>query len=394
MFSVFWPVKLALGIFKFFLNLLVLITCVLTVIAMMGDKGWVWSLTTHFRVQYLAIQSLALVSTLLACWMSKKENQSFPAWTESRLSIIFLSVFVGLNLLQIAPYYFPGARPGVAELKSAHPVKVMHINLFGKVNHNTEIVTTAIREAQPDLLDLVEYTDNWQQKLEQSGVLRKYPYRVAGQNHIALYSKVPLRNARLVYSATGSKVANNANIIAQFTLNHKPVTILVAHPASPILPSHLSWLQDTFRSWEKSRNQLGQNLMVIGDLNTTPWSAEFKDLTRQTGLRDSQLGYGLQPSWPMLLPIIGIRNTPTLITGLFAIPIDHALISRDILVFSRKTGPFVGSDHLPLTLEIGMRPGSNTNNTENVKPRLTKMKRPQEHATAAMRATPHSKPTR
>ncbi len=368
MFSMFWPVKLALGIFKFFLNLLVLATCALTIIAMMGDKGWAWSLTTHFRMQYLAIQLLALGSTLLACWMSRKDNESIPAWTESRLSIIFLSVFAGLNLLQIAPYYFPGARPGVAELKTAHPLKLMHFNLFGKINHHTASVAAAIREEQPDLLDLVEYTDDWRQKLEESGALRNYPYRVAGQNHIALYSKVPLRNARLVYAAPGAKVANQANIIAQFSLNQKPVTILVAHPASPILPSHLTWLQESFRTWEAARDKLGQNLVVVGDLNTSPWSMEFKDLTRQTGLRDSQLGYGVQPSWPMLLPIIGIRNTPTLLTNLFAIPIDHVLVSGNILVFGRKTGPFVGSDHLPVTVEIGMRPGASPDARQAVSP--------------------------
>lgn len=358
MFSIFWPVKLAFGVFKFLLNLVVLATCALTIAAMMGDKGWLWSLTTHFRMQYLGIQALALLLVVLACSLSRKDNQTASAWTESRLSIGFLCFFIMLNLTPILPYYLPSSRPSVAELKFSHPVKLMHFNLFGQLNRNTASVAQAITAADPDMVDLVEYTPAWQRALEQTGVWRRYPYRVAGKGHIALYSKLPLQNARLTYAAPGKQVANQANIIAQVSINRQPVTILVAHPASPILPSHLTWLKQSFQTWQQERSRLGQNLLVVGDLNTSPWSKEFENMTRNTGLRDSQLGYGVQPSWPMLLPILGIRSTPTLVTNLLAIPIDHVLVSEKILVFSRKTGPFVGSDHLPVTVEIGMKADS------------------------------------
>jgi endonuclease/exonuclease/phosphatase (EEP) superfamily protein YafD len=332
MFSLFWPVRLAFGIFKLGLNLVVLASCLLTVAAMMGDKGWLWSLTTHFRVQYMVIQLFALGLILLACQCSKKDNLSLPAWTESRLNILFLSVFAGLNLLQIAPYYLPGARPSVQELRVTHGIKLMHINLFGRSNHHRESVIDLIKTEKPDLLDLVEYTEAWPDQLIQSGVLKPYPYRVVGRNHIALYSKLPLHNGRLVYADPARKVANQANIITQITLNKEPITILVAHPASPIRPSHLNWLQHSFHQWELERKGLGKNLVLVGDLNTSPWSAEFHTLLRQTGLRDSQLGYGLQPSWPMLLPILGIRSTPTLLTQLFAIPF-RSIMCLSAIVF-------------------------------------------------------------
>lgn len=359
MFSIFWPVKLAFGIVKFMLNMVVLATFALTITAMMGDKGWLWSLTTHFRMQYLGIQLFALAWMVISCCLSKKDNESVSAWTENRLTLGVLALFAGLNLMHILPYYLPSARPSTAELQVIkRPVKLMHFNLFGQLNHNTDSVIQAIRDENPDVIDLVEYTKRWQTTLEQSGILRRYPYRVAGRNNIALYSRLALKNAHLTFAAPGKKVANQANIIAQITIDQEPVTLLVAHPASPILPSHLSWLKQSFQTWAQERARLGQNLLVVGDLNTSPWSREFEVLTRQTGLRDSQLGYGLQPSWPMLLPFFGIRSTPTLLTNLLAIPIDHVLVSNRILVLSRKTGPFIGSDHLPVTVEIGIRPAS------------------------------------
>jgi len=321
--------------------------------ALMGDKGWIWSLTTHFRVQYLVIQLLALCIGGIGLW--KKSKNKGLLGVEHWLSLAVLAFFTGVNLLAVAPYFLPYRQPNPIETAKGH-LKLMHFNLFGIINHNTDSVIQAIQEERPDVIDLVEYTDFWQTRLEESGVFKAYPYHVAGRGHIGMYSKVPLRNARLVFTSATRKVTNQANIIAQIPLGGEPVTLLVAHPASPILPSHLQMLQHSFQVWERERPHLGQNLVIVGDLNTSPWSVEFHQLIERTGLRDSQLGFGLQPSWPMILPAIGLRSTPTLITDLIAIPIDHVLVSNRLVVLSRKTGPFVGSDHLPVVVELGLAP--------------------------------------
>lgn len=350
MFSIFWPVKFVFGIFKFFLNLLVMLTCIFTVMALMGDKGWVWSLTTHFRMQYFIIQVAALVIGALSVMQRGKDKPR--AGMENWLSIASLMFFAGLNLVVIAPYYLPNAQAANSEAKGH--LKLMHSNLFGMINRNTDAVIAAIRDNQPDIVDLVEYTEPWQQRLEKSGVFRDYPYHITGRGHIGVYSKLPLSHARLLFTNATHKVANQGYIVAQVRVGGEPVTLIVAHPASPIMPSHLQMLQNTFRVWEKERPKLGRNLVIVGDLNTSPWSVEFQQLTQRTGLRDSQLGLGLQPSWPMLLPAIGIRNTPNFLTNLITIPIDHVLVSKQIVVLYRKTGPFVGSDHLPVFIELAV----------------------------------------
>ena len=353
MFSLFWPVKLAFGIFKFFLNLFLFLTFIFTIMALMGDKGWLWSLTTHFRMQYLAIQLFAFLLATFSYWQKASRKESIGL--DSRISLAVLTFFAGLNLAVIVPYYMPLKEGQVTPATRGH-LKLMHSNLFGMINHNVDGVIEAIRENDPDIVDLVEYTEPWQAKLEHSGVFRKYPYSFAGRGHIGLYSKIPLSHAQLVFTSATRKVSNQANIIAQVRIGGEPVTLLVAHPASPILPSHLEWLQNSFSVWEKERPHLGKNLIIVGDLNTTPWSVEFHQLTQSTGLRDSQLGFGLQPSWPMIMPSIGLKESPTLVTDLMTIPIDHVLISQQLAVFSRKTGPFVGSDHLPVIIELGLNP--------------------------------------
>ncbi len=77
--------------------------------------------------------------------------------------------------------------------------------------------------------------------------------------------------------------------------------------------------------------------LIVGDLNATPWSSPFLRLCNKSGLKDSESGFGLQPSWPC---------------GdlLFQIPIDHCLISSDCRVEQRSIGNETGSDHRPLLL--------------------------------------------
>jgi endonuclease/exonuclease/phosphatase (EEP) superfamily protein YafD len=362
-----WPLHLISGSIRLVFGTIVLASCALTLLAWLaqstmglntpaGEQNWIWSLTTHFRMQYLTVQLVAIGALLLSYVLRCRKSHSLINEVNTTITLIFLMAFAGLNLISIMPYYLSQAEATAPQGNVGKQITLLHCNLFGLINRDTRSVAETIRTVDPDLLDLVEYTEFWQHKLEHSGVLKRYPYRVAGRGHIALYSKLPLSNARLVFVDPSQKVANQANIIANFKLNRKLTTIVVAHPASPILPSHLAWLRECFQSWASQRKQLGRNLIIVGDLNTTPWSGEFAELTQKTGLRDSQLGFGVQPSWPMLLPLLGVRETPNWLTGLLQIPIDHVLVSPSIQVLSRRTGPFVGSDHLPVIVELGLKP--------------------------------------
>jgi len=80
-------------------------------------------------------------------------------------------------------------------------------------------------------------------------------------------------------------------------------------------------------------------VILIGDLNGTPWSPYFRDFLRASGLRNTSQGRGVQGSWPAGLP-----------AG--RIPLDHCLVSPEIRVIDRQVGPQVGSDHLPLLVDL------------------------------------------
>jgi endonuclease/exonuclease/phosphatase (EEP) superfamily protein YafD len=84
--------------------------------------------------------------------------------------------------------------------------------------------------------------------------------------------------------------------------------------------------------------------ILLGDLNATLWSPTFVDLLSAGELVDSQPGQGYQPTWPDVL-------------GISLIPIDHVLVSPDVAVLRRSVGPSIDSDHRPVIVEVGLRPG-------------------------------------
>src|SRR5690606_38520127 len=81
--------------------------------------------------------------------------------------------------------------------------------------------------------------------------------------------------------------------------------------------------------------------IIAGDINVTPWSPLFESVKNRSGLRDSGLGFGYQPTWPTMLPFAIQR-----------IPIDHVLISKHFHVSHRALGPAMGSDHFPLIVDL------------------------------------------
>jgi endonuclease/exonuclease/phosphatase (EEP) superfamily protein YafD len=85
-------------------------------------------------------------------------------------------------------------------------------------------------------------------------------------------------------------------------------------------------------------------VIIAGDLNLSPWSPYYARLVRETGLADIRKGFGLLPTWPThLRPMM--------------IPIDHCLVSPDISVSRVRTGEHIGSDHLPLIVDLMVAKG-------------------------------------
>ena len=129
------------------------------------------------------------------------------------------------------------------------------------------------------------------------------------------------------------------------------LTLIGTHP---LHPGHEGWRlrNEQFAALAKfCRGQTGP-VVVIGDLNSTSWSAHFGTLLDGTRLRDSRAGFGVQASWPAWSPLPRI-------------PIDHCLVSPEIVGPQSVHRPDVGSDHFPLVVDLATGADSDPGRSEN-----------------------------
>ena len=119
------------------------------------------------------------------------------------------------------------------------------------------------------------------------------------------------------------------------------MTIIGTHPLPPGNSETWRLRNEQFEALARLCRTQTDAVVVIGDLNTTSWSAHFGTLLAGTRLRDSRAGFGVQATWPAWSPLPRI-------------PIDHCLVSPEIVVRQRFIGPDVGSDHYPLVVDLAV----------------------------------------
>jgi endonuclease/exonuclease/phosphatase (EEP) superfamily protein YafD len=247
------------------------------------------------------------------------------------------AVAIGLNFVEIAPAYLPG--PSAAEISQgglkSSALKVVTLNINYQ-NANFDDSINYIKKENPEVFGVEELTEPCLKVLKSrlpeykfvAAAIRTDPYG------IGMFSRIPLTNVKTLY--LGSTVPS---INAEIDYDGKIVSLLVTHPLAPVSPfwdgANLRQLSEIGKFVEASK----KSMLVFGDLNATPWCPSFRSMISNGHLVDSRIGFGQQPSWMRVVPFL-------------AIPIDHFLTTHDLKTVSRKVGPFVGSDHWPVCVEV------------------------------------------
>ena len=290
---------------------------VATLFGFLGRLYWVFDLFSHFRVQYM---QLCLVLIAVALW--KRLNRRAVA----------LVLLACLNYACVLPLYF--GRPPAAQDK---PIRAMLMNLNAG-NGNSGQVLSAIRDADPDILVLLEVTHKWSAELE---VLSSdYPHRLARTREdpfgIMVLSKFPWINAEVLEIGE----TDVPSITADVYLPGGELFLIATHPVPPLGADYSR--QRNRQLMELPYLAAGREhpVLLMGDLNVTSFSYWFKRVTEME-LKNSMKGFGFQPTWPTGIPFMKI-------------PIDHVLHSPGIVIHHRTVGPDIGSDHLPVIVDFSL----------------------------------------
>lgn len=306
-------------IFYYFNLIGLILLSIIILLSFFGYENWAFDLFAHFSVQYWILMFLAFAVLIVI----KKQ----------KTVLIFLPLFLYLSV-EIGKLYVGGQKDSSIE-KS---VKISAINVLSS-NTDYQKVIDFIHNENPEIVIIQEITPTWEEALKTA--LNQYPEQlIKSQNNnfgIALYSKIKLENLKI---ATLNGI-NLPSIRSDFKIKNKKITLLATHPVPPINQDYFNKRNHQLAEIATFCNSISNEIIVIGDLNTTSFSRHFKQLQKQSKLIDSRKGFGIQSTWSALN---GINIT-----------LDHCLISKDLRVKSRKVGQNIGSDHLPILVEIGIK---------------------------------------
>ncbi len=297
--------------------------CALSVFGFASKFGWLFELTSHFRVQYF------FVLVIVAIWL---------AGLKKPVAAIVCAVFAFVNLTLIAPFYMP--RGATAQDNSAPVLRAFLLNVNSSNQQYGQVIQTIIAH-DAHLVVLLEVTPTWAHELQP--LQRHYPYRLLAPQPdnfgIALLSKLPWKTAYIDYFET----LNRPAVVAHLKIHGQQLTLLGAHPSPPMTPPMARQRNHQLQAIARFLRPKDHAVLVLGDLNITPWSYYFGQLLKNASLRNSAHGWGVMPSWPTSFPVLWI-------------PIDHCLVSEAITIHRRRNGPDMGSDHYPVIVDFSLSP--------------------------------------
>ena len=285
--------------------------------------GWVWWLDVlaNFRAQYAV--TLAALGVIVAT----------SRWR--RLGYAVLAV-AAVNLAVVLPLFL--GSPAETSLENPE-MRVLSFNLLSTNELYSEVIDY-IEAVDPDIVLLHEASRPWEVAIESAGL----PYQVIRprSDDLIFGSLVLVRGGDVRAVSHGFAMANPRAVEIVFTPPgwETLVAVLGTHPLAPT-DRERAGLRDSqlrfARDWA-----MGQEgaFIIVGDFNATPWSSPFRELMGAGGMLNSQIGFGLQPSFPVESNL------------LLRVPIDHLVHSGSLEVTDRRLGPALGSDHFPLVVDL------------------------------------------
>jgi endonuclease/exonuclease/phosphatase (EEP) superfamily protein YafD len=299
---------------------LTLIALGATLLSAAAPRFWVADLAVHFRLQYAALG-------LAGCLILAASGHAYWA--------AFAFVIAAIQALLCAPFLNSRARAAAAVAPApAVALRLAAVNVWYR-NHQFQRVVDFIVRERPDAVLLAEITADWEQALAalNEDYVHRYTTRGARGTGLLLLSRWPMQAAVWPGFADVEPAMS-----ATLKINERSVQLLCVHTSWPMGRESSALRDRQLQLISEFARAQTQPLIVLGDLNVSPFSPHFQALLARGNLKSAAHGFGWQPTWPTFLPPAGIQ-------------IDHVLTGARVVVKSFRRGASVGSDHLPTLIE-------------------------------------------
>ncbi|MBL8579033.1 MAG: endonuclease/exonuclease/phosphatase family protein [Mesorhizobium sp.] len=283
----------------------------------------------HFRI-HLAVALICLSPFLLI----------LPGFRWNGLLAAVLGAWAIISVTGI--YFIPGLAPVQASTKAGPedgPVyRLLQLNLRFN-NPSPGDVLSLVGRLRPDVVTLEEVSPMWTEKL--ALLENAYPFRLfctldGYAGGVAIMSLRPFSEG-----SEGMCVEGGTFGTATVDFGGFMVDVAAMHLHWPWPFGQMKQIADL----APTLANLGDNAILAGDLNATPWSEASAQVAQAAAMK--QLGPA-NPTWIW-------RRLPEWLR--FAgLPIDRIFAKGEIVVHSVRTLEPVGSDHLPVLVEFSPKP--------------------------------------
>lgn len=293
----------------------------------LGTHWWVAELLTNLPVQHaLAFAVLLLAGALLRQW---------------RLSAL-AAIGLAVNLAIVVPVVSDHAAGKPAPpVEGASSLEVTFHNTKYRVRRVD--ARNYLAQRKDDIVVLSLPSDVWATEIEEAafGLVPRAGRDTGFANDLELLVLVRDPAAQVVVHRP-TEDPRDAILQVDLNLDGELVHVLAAHPVSPLTPARAAQRDRMLERLATMANELPGPVVIVGDLNTTPWSPRLQALLASAKLVDSQLGHGLQPSYPAARGRLGLA-------------IDHVLHTDELTTIERELGPAFGSDHRMVHARLALR---------------------------------------
>jgi len=287
-------------------------------------------LAGDFRLHYLAFALLVCLSAAAT-----------PRARQRRGVLSLLGVVILINGWEVMPWLWPRSAPNTG----GSPLKFAAFNVEASNRRFGEVRDWALAE-RPDVAMFCESTAAWADELKP--LLQSFPHHVRiPELTMDIFSRHPVIRTQVFQFGR-----QRGFCAVELGIGNRRMSFVGAH-ACPRIP----WGEEGF-TWRTRMlaegigsevSKLPGPVVLMGDLNATPWSPPFQRALRESGLKNAQRGQG---------PIF-TRRSHRFPARLFWNMLDHCLVSDEVAVRRMWTGPFLGSDHRPILVEAVLSDAAN-----------------------------------
>lgn len=302
------------------LRALILGLALATIGSFFGDQAWWLDILADFKTQSV----IGAVLLLLAALATRRMKEA----------VLTLALLI-INGTTLTPYL-------VLPPEGQATMKIVGFNIN---NHNLDTALTLdfLRRESADVVVVTEVTETWQKAFEQLSSV--YPHRFYGPayqgpgdepHRIGLLAKRAWEETGVEWSNLTSRAFA---IWARFPAASPSLTVAGVHLLNPVYRLASDQRAEA-EALVSAVNRFDGPVVVTGDFNMTPFSTRYGNLLRNSNLRRAT--GGLNATWPALLTPLGLS-------------LDHVLVGEEVSHASMRTGPRLGSDHLPVvgTFDLG-----------------------------------------